>query len=173
MGKLITSIVTLTVAIILTYTSTAMAGEKFRLYEPEKVERAYIKDWYVTKTIKTPSTTQNCREVDIPIYQNQSGNTDGAEILGAIIGGVIGSKIGIGTGNDVAIGTGAVIGSKIGKNNAKNNNNNIVGYKRQTICDTNTSYSVSEQTVYSHSTIRFTDKAGKIVTLKFQRNPVQ
>ena len=172
MGKIITSIVTLTVAIILTYASTASAGGFTS--SPEKTDRAFIKDHYVTKIIKTPNApTQTCREVDVPIYGNTGGSTDGAEILGAIIGGVIGSKIGSGTGNDVAIGTGAVIGSKIGKNNAKNNNNNIVGYKRQTICDTNTSYSVSEQTVYSHSTIRFTDKAGKIVTLKFQRNPVQ
>ncbi len=84
MGKIITSIVTLTVAIILTYASTAMAGEKFRLYEPEKVERAYIKDWYVTKTIKTPSTTQNCREVDVPIYGNTGGSvfhSGGQEVL--------------------------------------------------------------------------------------------
>jgi len=169
MGKLITSIVTLTVAIILTYASTAMAGEKFRLYEPEKVERAYIKDWYVTKTIKTPSTTQNCREVDIPIYQNQSGNTDGAEILGAIIGGVIGSKIGSGDGSKVATGVGAIVGSKIGKNSAQNNNQVIVGYKRQTVCETSTSYTTSTQNVYSHSTIRFTDKNGKVFELKFQR----
>ena len=172
MGKIITSIVTLTVAIILTYASSAMAGEKkFRLYEPEKVERAYIKDWYVTKTIKTPSTTQNCREVDVPIYGNTGGSTDGAEILGAIIGGVIGSKIGSGDGSKVATGVGAVIGSKIGKNNAEAKNNNIVGYKRQTICETHTSYSTVEQNVYSHSTIRFTDKNGKVFELRFQRNP--
>tara|TARA_B100000941_G_C28480098_1_gene541614 strand:- start:298 stop:813 length:516 start_codon:yes stop_codon:yes gene_type:complete len=170
MGKLITSIVTLTVAIILTYASTASAGGFTS--SPEKTDRAYIKDHYVTKIIKTPNApTQTCREVDVPIYGNTGGNTDGAEILGAIIGGVIGSKIGSGDGSKVATGVGAVIGSKIGKNNAEAKNNNIVGYKRQTICETHTSYSTVEQNVYSHSTIRFTDKNGKVFELRFQRNP--
>ena len=63
-------------------------------------------------------------------YGNTGGSTDGAEILGAT-GGVIGSKIGSGDGSKVATGVGAVIGPKIGKNNA-GQNNNIVGYKRQT-----------------------------------------
>ena len=124
MGKLITSIVTLTVAIILTYASTASAGGFTS--SPEKTDRAFIKDHYVTKIIKTPNApTQTCREVDVPIYGNTGGSTDGAEILGAIIGGVIGSKIGSGDGSKVATGVGAVIGSKIGKNNAQNNNNNL------------------------------------------------
>ena len=170
MGKLITSIVTLTVAIILTYASTAMAGGNLYSSDPEKTDRAYIKDHYVTKVIKTPNQpVQTCREVDIPIYQNQSGNTDGAEILGAIIGGVIGSKIGSGDGSKVATGVGAIVGSKIGKNSAQNNNQVIVGYKRQTVCETSTSYTTSTQNVYSHSTIRFTDKNGKVFELKSQR----
>lgn len=170
MGKLITSIVTLTVAIILTYASTAMAGGNLYSSDPEKTDRAYIKDHYITKVIKTPNQpVQTCREVDIPIYQNQSGNTDGAEILGAIIGGVIGSKIGSGDGSKVATGVGAIVGSKIGKNSAQNNNQVIVGYKRQTVCETSTSYTTSTQQVYSHSTIRFTDKNNKVFELKFQR----
>ena len=109
MGKTITSIVTLTVAIILTYASTASAGGFTS--DPVKTDRAYIKDHYITKTIKTPNpSTQTCREVDVPIYGNTGGSTDGAEILGAIIGGVIGSKIGSGDGSKVATGVGAVIG---------------------------------------------------------------
>ena len=168
MGKLITNIVTITVAIILTYASTASAGGYTS--SPEKTDRAYIKDHYITKTIRTPNpSTQTCRDVDVPIYGNTGGNTDGAEILGAIIGGVIGSNIGSGDGSKVATGVGAVIGSKIGKNNAQNNNNNIVGYKRQTICETNTTYNTVEQNVYSHSTIRFTDQNGKVFELTFQR----
>jgi uncharacterized protein YcfJ len=168
MGKLISNIVTLTVAIILTYASTASAGGFTS--DPERTDRAFIKDHYITKVIKTPNQpVQTCRDVDIPIYQNNSGNTDGAEILGAIIGGVIGSKIGSGDGSKVATGVGAIIGSKVGKNNAQNNNSTIVGYKRQTICETSTSYSTSTQNVYSHSTIRFTDKNGKVFELKFQR----
>ena len=58
MGKLITSIVTLTVAIILTYASTAMAGGNLYSSDPEKTDRAYIKD-YVTKVIKTPTNCTN------------------------------------------------------------------------------------------------------------------
>jgi uncharacterized protein YcfJ len=168
MGKLISNIVTLTVAIILTYASTASAGGFTS--DPERTDRAFIKDHYITKVIKTPNQpVQTCRDVDIPIYQNNSGNTDGAEILGAIIGGVIGSKIGSGDGSKVATGVGAIIGSKVGKNNAQKNNSTIVGYKRQTICETSTSYSTSREPVYSHSTIRFTDKNGKVFELRFQR----
>ena len=73
MGKTITSIVTLTVAIILTYASTASAGGYTS--DPVKTDRAYIKDHYITKTIRTPNpSTQTCREVDVPIYGNTGGS---------------------------------------------------------------------------------------------------
>jgi hypothetical protein len=50
MGKTITSIVTLTVAIILTYASTASAGGFTS--DPVKTDRAYIKDHYITKQLE-------------------------------------------------------------------------------------------------------------------------
>ena len=168
MGKLITSIVTLTVAIILTYASTAMAGGNLYSSDPEKTDRAYIKDHYITKVIKTPNQpVQTCREVDIPIYQNQGGNTDGAEILGAIIGGVIGSKIGKGDGNKIATGVGAVIGSQVGKNNTQQN---IVGYKRTRVCEDNPTYTTEYKKVYSHSIIRFTDKENRVYDIQFVKH---
>jgi hypothetical protein len=47
MGKLISNIVTLTVAIILTYASTASAGGFTS--DPEQTDRAFIKDHYITR----------------------------------------------------------------------------------------------------------------------------
>ena len=63
MGKLITSIVTLTVAIIFNI-CLLQWQEEIIPTDPEKTDKA-LQD-YVTKVIKTP-TVQTCREVDIQL----------------------------------------------------------------------------------------------------------
>jgi outer membrane lipoprotein SlyB len=115
----------------------------------------YVKHHYKTVTTQQQTNNRQCQEVDIPIYGNDGGEVTIQQLFGAIIGGVVGSNVGKGNGKTIATATGAVIGSQIGKNNATKKN--IIGYKRQTVCEDNPTYNNVTTLVYSHSTIRFAD----------------
>ena len=96
---------------------------------------------YVTVTINKPK--QECRDIDIPIYSQRQGNNSDpimGNILGAIVGGVVGNQFGGGNGNKAATAAGAAIGAITGGNIAQNQNGNnqrnIVGYRRESRCET-------------------------------------
>ena len=70
---------------------------------------------------------QTCNQMEVPIYQKQSGDA-GNVLLGMILGGVSGKVI---TGDDGGAAVGAVIGGLIGADG----NNKVVGYRQETVCE--------------------------------------
>jgi uncharacterized protein YcfJ len=111
---------------------------------------AHIQDHYKSVVQQKPHNQQVCSEVYVP-----NRNTVGPDnmLSGAIIGGIIGNNV---TKNLPDGGTaGAIIGGILGLQNEKN-----AGGSYQTRCTTRTSYTETQSTVYSHSTITFTDNNG-------------
>tara|TARA_B100001057_G_C22744264_1_gene909106 strand:+ start:277 stop:723 length:447 start_codon:yes stop_codon:yes gene_type:complete len=120
---------------------------------------AHIQDHYKSVVQQTPQNQQVCSEVYVP-----NRNTAGPDSMlsGAIIGGIIGNNV---TKNLPDGGTaGAIIGGLLGLQNEQN-----AGGSYQTRCSTRTTYTESQKTVYSHSTITFTDSNGTRRTLKFYK----
>ncbi len=103
-----------------------------------------IQDHYVEQTVSKPYTVRICKD---------KSTVEGA-IGGAVIGGVIGAILGDSEGAKV----GSIFGGIVGGDKAKN----------QKVCSNETRYDNSVETVYSHSTITFTNN-GKQHTLRFQR----
>ena len=117
----------------------------------------YIQDHYKSVISQQPHNQQVCRDVYV---QNRSGPDD--MITGAILGGIIGNNV---TKNLPDGGTaGAIIGGLFGHMNQDN-----AGGSTQTRCSTQTSYTETQQNVYSHSTITFTDSNGVRRTLSFSK----
>ena len=120
-------------ALVLTMASTAHAGTFV-----VKGDVTSVKPNYVTISKSVP--TQQCQEIDIPIYNQSSSNGNNnhvGNILGAIVGGVVGNQFGGGNGKTAATAGGAVIGSIVGGTLQENNNSNnrdVVGYRRETRC---------------------------------------
>ena len=127
---------------------------------------AVVKDYYNGKTITSKKPVKTCNEVDIPIYQQQQGQGSLGDFLaGAIIGGAIGNNV----SNDKGAGAvGAIIGGAIANENAKKKNTtaNIVGYKRETVCETTMVEERQQLTEYSYSIITF-EYEGDIYRVKF------
>ncbi len=120
---------------------------------------AYVQDHYKSVVHQPPHNQQVCSEVYVP-----NRNTAGPDnmLSGAIIGGIIGNNV---TKNLPDGGTaGAIIGGLLGLQNEQN-----AGGSYQTRCSTRTSYTESQKTVYSHSTITFTDNTGTRRTIKYYK----
>lgn len=131
------------------------------LYTQVKADtvNAQIQDHYKSVIQQTPHNQQVCSEVYVP-----NRNTAGPDnmLSGAIIGGIIGNNV---TKNLPDGGTaGAIIGGLLGLQNEQN-----AGGSYQTRCSTRTSYTESQKTVYSHSTITFTDNTGTRRTIKYYK----
>ena len=97
-------------------------------------------------TRRTPSQKEICRTHDVPVYgSNKGGNEIGGLIIGGLLGSAAGNQL---TGADGAGTLGAVAGALIGRDVAKNKTttNEIVGYRQENICET--------QTVYTSETIQ-------------------
>lgn len=145
----------ITTALVLVTATPALAN---------KSSDAIVQDHYKWVSKRVPQTHDICEIQNVPIYGNKGMNTEGA-IIGGIIGGVIGNNIGKGGGKDTATGVGALTGAIIGGGSGKKE---IVGYEQVEKCKTVTEYTVSNQEVYSHSTVTFWHD-GKKVTLSFQK----
>ena len=117
----------------------------------------YIQDHYKSVVQKTPHSQQICQDVFI---QNRRGPDN--LISGAILGGIIGNNV----TKDLPDGgtAGAIIGGLLGHMNQGN-----AGGSTQTRCSTRTTYTETQQNVYSHSTISFTDNNGVRRTVKFYK----
>jgi len=131
MNKLLVSAV-----LMLSFTTSAYAGTFV-----VKGNVTSVSPNYVTVAISNPK--QECKDIDIPIYSQRQGNNSDpimGNILGAIVGGVVGNQFGGGNGNKAATAAGAAIGAITGGNIAQNQNSNnqrnIVGYRRESRCDT-------------------------------------
>ena len=131
-------------------------------------ENVKVTDYTKTITKQIPHTEQVCQVVDIPIYGETGGASTSDMIVGGIIGGVIGNQIGKGGGKNAATGIGAMTGAIIGNNNAKNRNQQIVGYRQEQRCSNNTTYTTETYEVYSHSVIIFYED-GKRYALRFTK----
>lgn len=90
---------------------------------------------------QNPYTVEVCRKVAV------SGDKTGDTLKGAIIGGIIGNNVTKNVDNGGAVG--AIIGGLIG-----NQNSNATGGTK-TVCEVETRYNETTETVYSHSTIEF------------------
>lgn len=122
---------------------------------------AVTQDHFVQETKAYP--VQNCFEVEIPIYGRVDGGSNAADILGgAFIGGLLGKGI---TGENEGAAAGAFIGGLLG-NEHSNQNMAIIGYRPESRC--NTEYESYDITVYSHSTITFTDNDTEF-TLRYHK----
>ena len=118
---------------------------------------AQIRDHYKSIIQQTPHNQQVCSEVYVP---NRRGPDD--MLSGAIIGGIIGNNV---TKNLPDGGTaGAIIGGLLGHMNQDN-----PGGSYQTRCSTKTTYTETQKSVYSHSTITFTDNTGTRRTIKYYK----
>lgn len=118
---------------------------------------AQIRDHYKSIVQQIPHNQQVCSEVYVP---NRRGPDD--MLSGAIIGGIIGNNV---TKNLPDGGTaGAIIGGLLGHMNQDN-----PGGSYQTRCSTKTTYTETQKSVYSHSTITFTDSNGVTRTLRFNK----
>ena len=135
------------IAVGILFTTTALAGNV----------NGYVQDHYKSIIKPQPHNQQVCRDVYVP---NRVGPDD--MITGAILGGIIGNNV---TKNLPDGGTaGAIIGGLFGHMNQDN-----AGGSTQTRCSTQTSYTETQQNVYSHSTITFTDNNGVSRTVKFYK----
>ena len=126
--------------------------------------QATITDHFRTITRDTPITERVCQLVDVPVYGG--GASTGDTIVGAIIGGAIGNQFGGGSGRDAATVLGAIVGADVANKNAQGNR--IVGYRQEQQCQNVTTYTTTQEEVYSHSTIVWRE-GGRDLTLEFQR----
>ena len=138
--------------------NVAHAGDNYRV-------NGFVEHYFTTKTTQHREANRTCNEVDVPIYGNNGKAQTGEVLGGAIIGGILGNQVGGGKGNDAATILGAILGADFA--NKKGGTKTIVGYKRTTVCEDTPTYELEERQVYSHSTIKFTDKDSNTYMLKF------
>jgi uncharacterized protein YcfJ len=125
---------------------------------------ARITDKYETVTKRIPHTEQICRTVDVPLYGQVGNGASGGDVLGGmIIGGLLGKGA---TGKDNGAAAGAVLGGIIAADRGQKKG--VVGYRQETRCENQTTYTTKTQEVYSHSTITWTEN-GERFSLRFQR----
>ena len=128
---------------------------------------ANVEDHYRTVVREIPHNEKVCQTVDVPIYGNGGKEFDqNSAIIGGIIGGVIGNQFGGGSGKEAATGIGALSGAIIGGNRTKPDQ--IVGYRQETRCHYETTYTTKREEVYDYSTITFKHDGRKYV-VRFTR----
>lgn len=124
-----------------------------------------VTDKYRTVTERVPQTKQICSTVDVPIYGKTGNGASGADVLtGMIIGGLIGKGV---TNKDNGAAAGAVIGGVMAADKAQGQDT-VIGYRQEQRCHNETTYSISQQEVYSHSIITF-EHEGRTYRLQFQK----
>ena len=123
-----------------------------------------IEDKYQTVTNQIPTTQQVCRTVDVPIYGQVGNGATGGDVLGGmILGGLLGKGA---TGKDNGAAAGAVLGGIIAADRGQKKG--VVGYRQETQCQNQTSYTTTQKEVYSHSIITFNEN-GRTYRLRFQK----
>jgi len=127
---------------------------------------AHIQDHYKNIQRRIPNTQQQCQEVDVPVYSQRPQSTQGGVLLGAIIGNAIGRAAGVDGGQTAGTIIGGIAGHEISQNNRRDE---VSGYRREQRCNNVTTYQISEETVYSHSTITFIDGNGRRQSINFTR----
>ena len=127
--------------------------------------RSQVRDHFKNETISTPVYTNECYDVDVPIYREQRSGASGGDVLtGMIIGGILGKGI---TGKDNGAAAGAVMGGVIAADQG-GREQVVVGHRKEYQCFEKVLYEEKRQSVYSHSTVTFTVD-GKRYTLEFKK----
>jgi uncharacterized protein YcfJ len=135
---------------------------------PALAERARVvnvEDIYKNVSRQIPQTQRVCKDVEVPVYRKGQAST-GDALVGAIIGGAIGNQVGNGSGKDAATVLGAIIGADVA--NKKGGRDEVVGYRIEQRCDTQTTYFTETLEKYSHSIITF-DHEGRTYRLRFEK----
>lgn len=132
-------------AIVALFATTAYA---------DKTSSAIVSDVNKEVIVKKPYQVEVCTD------RHMSGDKSGDMLKGAIIGGIIGNNVTKNVDNGGAVG--ALIGGMLGHNNSKATGGT------QRICNIETRYEESRQTVYSHSIVTFWNN-GKQYQLRFQK----
>jgi len=112
---------------------------------------ATVTDHYTTKTVSTPVKTNECRNVEVPVYGQKPAST-GDAVAGAIIGGLLGNQFGEGKGKDAMTVLGAIAGADAASRSTRNE---IVGYRTERQCSEVVRYRDERVQQYSHSTASF------------------
>ena len=120
---------------------------------PALAQEPVIQDHYKEVINQKPYHVEVCKDY------TTSGDKSGDMLKGAIIGGIIGNNI---KGEDNGGAIGAILGGMLGHNNSDAQG----GTQRR--CTTEIRYNEERQTIYSHSTIRFSTN-GKYYTLRFNK----
>jgi len=126
---------------------------------------ARIQDHYTTVNESVPITTEQCQNVEVPIYGRDGNFNTGGAVLGGLIGGLLGNQVGGGSGREAATGVGAMTGAIIG---GTSGNRQVTGYRTERQCQEVTEYSLRSRSVYSHSSITFRDGT-QTITLNYQK----
>lgn len=110
---------------------------------------------------------RQCRNVEVPVYGNVRGGSDGDVIVGAIIGGAIGNQFGGGSGQDAM----TVLGAIVGANRAANSTREVVtGYRVEERCE-NVSVRINEPVVvrydiqYTYRGVTYYQQTNELYTL--------
>ena len=152
--------------IVIGFVALVFANTAFA--DSSQVRIVDIQDEYNNVTVYNDNPVTSCKEVDVPIYQQNKGQGSLGDFLaGAIIGGAIGNQVGDSKGNGAI---GAIIGGAIANENAKNKNSSatIVGYKRERVCETTVKRERSIVSEYMRTRLTFVYQ-GKTYTVRFQK----
>ena len=150
--------------IVIGFVTLAFANTAFA--NSSQVSIVDIQDIYNNRTVYSENPVQSCKDVDVPIYQqNQGQGSLGDFLTGAIIGGAIGNQVGDSKGNGAI---GAIIGGAIANENAKKKNSTatIIGYKRERICETTVTQERRIVREYTKTRLTF-NYQGKMYTVDF------
>jgi len=160
------TLIKVVLAFIVGFLAVSFASTAFA--DHDNVRVISVKDEYNNKTVYTENPVTQCKEVDVPIYQQKEGEGSLGDFLaGAIIGGAIGNNV----SNDKGAGAiGAIIGGAIANENAKKKNSSatIVGYKRERVCETTVTEQRQIVREYMYTTMKF-EYNGNIYTVRFTK----
>lgn len=144
-----------TVAVITMSLTTSVSAEEYATV-------ISVKPNY--QNVSVPRYRTDCRVNQVPIYgstQRQASTAD--TIVGAVIGGAIGNQIGGGSGKDAATVLGAIIGADVA-NKRTTQQQEIVGYREEQICNNVTYYETQEQLKNYTITYKWNGTQGSTVT---------
>ena len=124
------------------------------------VDKGIVRDHYREVVREIPETHQRCYTKSVP--QHKDSFNKGRAGNGGSIGGVHRHNIGGKSNRHVTASFGTLAGSVLGGSERKTT------YRQQRHCENVTHYSQERETVYSHSTVTFTEN-GKTYTVEFQK----
>ena len=153
-------------AFIVGFFAVSFASTAFA--DTNKVQILKVKDIYNNIHMYVDKPVKTCKQVDVPIYEQTQGEGSLGDFLtGAIIGGAIGNNV---SGADGAGAIGAIIGGAIANENAKKKNTtaNVVGYKRETVCETTVTKEKHIKQEYMHTLIEFVYE-GNVYRIEFKK----